>query len=88
MSRVRIDRRVYLTADRERAVDEGDPDARYLLCTAGGEVDRDLAARYGLLDKPEPEPAEPAEQEPEQVESKQRRPAANKQRAKPADKAT
>lgn len=55
MSRVRIDRRVYLTADRERAVEEGDPDARFLLCPAGGEVALADAMRFGLLASPTPE---------------------------------
>lgn len=65
MSRVKIGRRIYLTADRKRAVEEGDPDARFLLCTAGGEVALADAKRYGLLDEPEEAPDEAPEEAPE-----------------------
>ncbi|WUI02434.1 hypothetical protein OHR68_11725 [Spirillospora sp. NBC_00431] len=37
MSRLRINRRVRLTEDRERALDEGHPHARFLLCPEVGE---------------------------------------------------
>ncbi|WP_433233718.1 hypothetical protein [Actinomadura nitritigenes] len=92
MSRVRIDRRVYLTADKSRAVPEGDPDAAFLLCNAGGEIPRDQAERLGLLDTP------PGEEEDGRAEGdagskagrrpadKSRRPAANKVPGKPAAK--
>ncbi|WP_433225597.1 hypothetical protein [Actinomadura formosensis] len=52
MSRVKIDRRVYLTEDRKRTVGEDSPEPKVLLCPEGGEVERDLADRYGLLDPP------------------------------------
>ncbi|MDX3101747.1 hypothetical protein [Nonomuraea angiospora] len=84
MSRVRIDRRMYLTEDQSRAVPDGDPEARHLLCPAGGELDRADAERYGLLDQPKPapapeEPAEPAEEKAAPAPAnKARRAAANK----------
>lgn len=95
MNRVRIDRRMYLTADRSRAVPEGDPDGRYLLCNAGGEIARGLAARLGLLDAPTGEQAEekedggspPASKAGRRPADKSRRPAANKAAAKPEAKA-
>lgn len=74
--RVRVDRRVYLTEDREQAVPEGHPDARFLLCTPGSEMLRADAVRYGLLDAPAPDP-EPAEPE---AEAKQSAPPDNKAR--------
>lgn len=89
MSRVRIDRRVYLNEDRSRAVPEGDSEARFLLCVAGGEVSRADAERYGLLDQPEPESVPEPEPEPDETgltESKARRAPANKARGRAADK--
>jgi hypothetical protein len=42
--------RLFLTADRTRAVREGDPEAAYLLVNAGGQVSDADAERYGLAD--------------------------------------
>ena len=42
------DRRLYLTADKSRVVEEGDLEAAYLLVGEGGELEDELAARYGL----------------------------------------
>lgn len=86
MSRVRIDRRMYLTADRSRAVPEGDPDAAFLLCNAGGEISKQQAERLGLLDAPTKEKggdeedggAPPASKAGRRPADKSRRPAANK----------
>lgn len=100
MSRVKINRRVYLTEDGERAVEPGDPDAAVLLCAEGGEVDLAEAARYGLLDAPGPEEdspgpegdaAKPEEDAPVKAArrppNKARRAAANKSAAKTGDAA-
>lgn len=85
--RVVVDRRMYLTADRSRAVPDGDPEAAFLLCVPGAEMTRALAARYGLLEQPAEEIAEkPAEEEsPDEqaaeesaTETKMRTPADNK----------
>ena len=81
---VKMDRRLYLTADGARVVEDGDPDAATLLCAAGGEVSRAVAIRHGLLDNPAPEPEE--DSEPDEAESKARRPAANKARSRTGDK--
>lgn len=78
---VRMDRRLYLTADGGRAVPDGDPEAAILLCPAGGEVSRATAIRYGLLAEPEPEPEPKAE-----AEAKQAQPPANKARGRTGDK--
>jgi hypothetical protein len=60
---------LWLTADRDRVVPEGDPEAAFLLGTAGKRVAVEEAERLGLIkagkakkaeDEPE-EPAEPAE---------------------------
>ena len=45
------DRRLWLTKDRERVVEEGDPEAAFLLASAGKEIDAETAARYGLGEK-------------------------------------
>lgn len=79
---VRIDRRLYLTADRSRAVEEGDPEAATLLCPAGGEVPHATAARYGLLAESQPEPTSAPEAEPE----KRAPTTPNKAARRPADK--
>lgn len=77
-SRVRVDRRMYLTEDRDRAVPDGDPEARFLLCVPGGEMLRADAVRYGVLKStPEREP------EPEQKKAPR---AANKARGRAAIK--
>lgn len=83
------DRRLYLTADRNAVVEEGDPAAAYLLVGVGGEVSTAVANRYGLADQstpkakePEPEGKEPADA-PEQ---KAVAPAANKAVQPKADK--
>ncbi|MEV0616191.1 hypothetical protein AB0I81_22950 [Nonomuraea sp. NPDC050404] len=76
---VKIDRRLYLVEDKSRVVEAGDPDARWLLCAAGGEVSRADAERYGLLDEPKPEPEpEPEEKAATAPANKSRRPSANK----------
>ena len=87
---VKIDRRLYLTADATRVVEEGDPEAAILLCPAGGEVPHATATRYGLLKKADAELAAKPEPEPEvdqeQDEAKQGRTPANKARKPAADK--
>lgn len=42
--------RWYLTADRQRAVPEGDPDAAYLLVAKGSEISDRLAAEWGIVE--------------------------------------
>lgn len=45
------DRRLYVTADRGRVVEEGDPAAAFLLASAGGEISTDAVSTYGLAQK-------------------------------------
>lgn len=75
---------MYLTEDRERAVPEGDPGARFLLCTPGDEMLRADALRYGLLAAPEPEPV--AEPTPAPAEAKKAAAPANKARRSASNK--
>lgn len=42
------EKRLYVTADRSRVVDEDDPEAAYLLVGEGGELDDAEAKKYGL----------------------------------------
>jgi hypothetical protein len=44
-------KRLYLTADRSRVVEEESPDAAYLLVGAGCELPDAVARQYGLLDE-------------------------------------
>lgn len=88
------DRHLYLTEDRSRVVEEGDPDGRWLWASPGQEVKRRDAEQLGALktDQPEPEKDEPdpqpePEPDPEPESAAKARPAsANKARRKPADK--
>src|SRR5215210_4354171 len=41
-------RRLWLTADKSRIVEDGDPAAAFLLCGAGAAVSAEDVARYGL----------------------------------------
>ncbi len=43
------DRKLWLTADRERVVEDGDPEARFLLAAPGRAVPEEQAVRLGLL---------------------------------------
>ena len=62
MASVEINRRLFLTADRERVVEAGDPDAAFLYATPGKRIPADEAERYGLLgDPPERAPEVEAE---------------------------
>lgn len=42
------DRRLCLTQDKSRVVEEGDPSSAWLLVPAGGEVSEEAAKAYGL----------------------------------------
>lgn len=46
--------RLYLTADGERVVSEGDPDAASLFAAEGDEIDDEDAKRFGLKSKGKP----------------------------------
>lgn len=64
--------RMFLTADRSRAVPEGDPAAAFLLVGTGCQLSTEEARQYGLLDVAE--------------EAKAAQPKANKSRPAPANK--
>lgn len=51
MAKYVTDRKLWLTADRERVVEDGDPEAAHLLASKGKELPADVVKRYGL-DKP------------------------------------
>jgi hypothetical protein len=77
------DRRLWLTADREQVVEEGDPSAAFLFATPGKEVSDADAERYGL----KASKAKPAEtQQAEPAEEKQAAEPANKARKRTANK--
>lgn len=42
------DRRLYLAADEQTLVEDGDPRSRFLLCTRGGDIPADQVRRLGL----------------------------------------
>lgn len=42
------DRRLWLTADQSRVVEDADPDAAFLLAAKGDEINAETVERYGL----------------------------------------
>lgn len=48
------DRKLWLTADREQVVEDGDPDAAFLFASPGDEVSDEDAKRYGVKAKAKP----------------------------------
>lgn len=48
MANYTADRRLWLNQDRTKVVDEGDPEAAFLLAAKGHEIDAETAKRYGL----------------------------------------
>lgn len=41
-------KRLYLTADKAKVVEEGDPEAAFLLVGEGGQIPQEEAEKYGL----------------------------------------
>jgi hypothetical protein len=82
MSSAIADRRLWLTLDRTRVVEEGDPDAAFLLAPPGTVIEPSDVARLGLTARdgrivlpgaapekePEAEPKPVAEAKPEPIE--------------------
>lgn len=66
---MKADKRYYVTADRSRVVDEGDPDAAILLAAEGGDISNEDAKRYGL-GRYAPEEEAPAEKMADEPEAK------------------
>lgn len=56
------DRRLWLTAERDRLVEDGDPAAAFLFCAPGQPVAMEEARRFGLVD---PKPKAKAVEKPE-----------------------
>lgn len=73
MAKFVTDRKLWLTADRERVVEDGDPAAAFLLASAGKELDAETVEKYGL------KAAKPAEDKGgKQVANKEAKSAENK----------
>lgn len=70
---IEIDRHMYLTEDKKRVVEEGDPDGRWLWAAKGNSKPRDEAERLGYVPKSQPKP-------------KKRAAPADKKRGKSEDK--
>jgi hypothetical protein len=51
---VKAEKRLWLNADRSKVVEDGDPDARFLLAAPGQEVHPSIAEKYGLKQKKAP----------------------------------
>lgn len=69
------DRRLWLTADRARVVEEGDPEAAFLFVTPGKEISDSDAEKYGLKRS-----AKPGAKQADEPANKEAAPAANKAR--------
>lgn len=80
---MKADRNLYFDNSRHglqesfRVLEEGDPEATYPLCVAGGEISEEVAARYRLsLDgdgKVQQAPADVPAEAPEPAKAKRRR---------------
>lgn len=76
---VTIDRHLYLTEDKGRVVEEGDPAGRWLWASPGQQVARRDAERLGALTPADTAPVEaPQEKQAQPPTNKQRRPGTNK----------
>ena len=73
------DRRLYLTADRKKVVEEGDEDAAFLLVGEGGTVSEEDANKYNLRLKEQKE-LSPLEQEQEALAAAEERGATEEAR--------
>jgi hypothetical protein len=84
----KVDRHLYLTKDKDRVVEEGDPASRWLWATPGQMVPLAEAERLGAV-KPDSE-AESVDDDAEQADApaKRRTPAQNKQRKPRENKST
>ena len=65
-----LDRRLWLTAGKDRVVEDGDPEAAFLLGSAGEEITDDEADRLGLGKKAAKKAAEPANKAAKAAENK------------------
>lgn len=87
---VTVDRTLWLTADQQRVVEDGDPQAATLYATPGMQVPHEQAERYGLLAKGTsrtPGDDGDAERDAEDdAATKSRTPSANKARTRRQDK--
>lgn len=79
---VTIDRHLYLTEDRTRVVEEGDPAGRWLWASPGQQVSRREAERLGAIVTE----SGPDVKQAEAPANKQRRPAVNKSGGAPEGK--
>lgn len=81
---MRADKRYYVNADRSKVVEEGDPEATYLLAAEGDDISTDDAKRYELgRYAPEPDEIEAkAEEKPADTKAVQTAPE-NKARQAP-----
>jgi len=66
VKQVKVDRRLWLTQDRTRLVEDGHPEAGFLFCAAGDAVPEDEFKKYELVGAT----AEPEEKAAEQSEDK------------------
>lgn len=64
------DRRLWLTADRARVVEDGDPEARFLFCGPGRRISPADAEKYGLVAIAPKERSKPADKMQEIVANK------------------
>ncbi len=70
--KITIDRTLWLTAERDRVVEDGDPAAAFLYATAGKRVSAEEAERFGAM------PAKSERKKADPSEDKQASPAENK----------
>jgi hypothetical protein len=82
---VTIDRHLYLTEDRDRVVEEGDPAGRFLWANPGSEMPRDEAEKLGAIKASSDEDVDGDSVTDDDRKAKSQ--PANKMRTSPGDKA-
>jgi hypothetical protein len=94
MATLTSDRKLYITADRSRVVEEGDVAAAFLLCGERSVIEADDVARYrlthdgaGRIVLPEPKPAAVAKKPEVPPAAKNDPPPEDKMAGAPEDKA-
>jgi hypothetical protein len=78
------DRRLWLTADKSKAVEDGDPRSAFLLIAPGQTMLRTRAEELGVI--PDPVVKEAEQKTESDVAPKEKSKPADKEKKKPADK--
>lgn len=75
------DRRLYLTANRQRVVEEGDPDAAFLYAAPGHKIPAEMVEKHGLENTEDEKPGTvPPKKAAKKSANKAKKKSANKKK--------